>query len=85
MSKLTFKGFVPEDDPMFSSGPEIFSRPESKPPPTSKATTTTDVTPVRKSPVLSEDESMKAGEQVPPSGMTPEESLVDRISNRLRD
>lgn len=29
MGKLTYKGLVPKDDPMFSTGPELFSRPES--------------------------------------------------------
>jgi hypothetical protein len=26
MGKLTYKGLVPRDDPMFSTGPEVFSR-----------------------------------------------------------
>ena len=26
MGKLTYKGFVPKDDPMFSTGPGVFSR-----------------------------------------------------------
>ena len=30
MGKGTHLGFVPKDDPMFSTGPEIFSRPGSK-------------------------------------------------------
>jgi hypothetical protein len=30
MGKLTFKGPVPKDDPLFSSGPEFFVRPGSK-------------------------------------------------------
>jgi len=30
MGKGTHRGFVPKDDPMFSTGPEIFSRPGSK-------------------------------------------------------
>ncbi len=29
MRKITLIGPVPQDDPMFSSGPELFSRPES--------------------------------------------------------
>ncbi len=28
MGKITLEGFVPQDDPMFSSGPELFSPPE---------------------------------------------------------
>ena len=31
MGKTTWRGPVPKDDPMFSGGPEIFSRPVSKP------------------------------------------------------
>lgn len=31
MGKATYKGLVPLGDPMFSTGPELFSRPESNP------------------------------------------------------
>ena len=40
MGKATFKGFVPPDDPMFSTGPEIFSRHESSASSPSSATST---------------------------------------------
>lgn len=29
MGKATYKGLVPPDDPMFLTGPELYSRPES--------------------------------------------------------
>lgn len=29
MGKLTYKGLVPKDDPMFLTGPELITRPES--------------------------------------------------------
>jgi hypothetical protein len=45
MGKLTLKGFVPKDDPMFSGGFEIFSRPESKPSSTNTAKSTTGESP----------------------------------------
>lgn len=32
MGKATFVGFVPKDDPMFSGGPQLFSRPGSNQP-----------------------------------------------------
>ena len=47
MGKLTLAGFVPRDDPMFSTGPEIFSRPEYKPSSTSTAKSTTGATPAK--------------------------------------
>lgn len=31
MGKATYKGFVPPDDPMFSTGPELISRRASTP------------------------------------------------------
>lgn len=49
MGKGTFKGFVPKDDPMFSTGPELFSRPEYKPSSTSSAKSTTGATPAKPS------------------------------------
>lgn len=39
MGKGTYKGLVPQDDPMFSTGPELFSRPGSK---TSSVTSASD-------------------------------------------
>ena len=44
MGKLTYKGLVPPDDPMFSSGPEMFSRSETKPSsPTSESAVTAEI------------------------------------------
>jgi hypothetical protein len=40
MGKATYKGLVPKDDPMFSTGPELFSRPESSKSSTSTQTNT---------------------------------------------
>jgi hypothetical protein len=45
MGKLTYKGLVPRDDPMFSTGPEIFSRLESSASSTTSANATTGATP----------------------------------------
>jgi hypothetical protein len=44
MEKATYKGLVPQDDPMFSTGPELFSRPESNESSTSSPTATSGVT-----------------------------------------
>jgi hypothetical protein len=40
MGKLTLTGLKPPDDPMFTGGPEVFSRPGSNPPsaPSARAT-----------------------------------------------
>ena len=57
MGNLTFRGFVPKDDPMFSGGPEIFSRPESRQSPTTSAPGTTGVTPASKSSASDADSS----------------------------
>ena len=40
MGNLTFKGFVPRDDPMFLTGPELFSRADYLPSSTSTAKST---------------------------------------------
>lgn len=40
MGKATYKGLVPPGDPIFSTGPELFSRPESNP----SSKTTSEVT-----------------------------------------
>ncbi len=44
MGKATYKGLVPQDDPMFSTGPEIFSRPESNESSTTSQKVTTGAT-----------------------------------------
>ena len=45
MGKITYKGLVPKDDPMFSNGPELFSRPAYKPSSKSTAKNTAGATP----------------------------------------
>ena len=45
MGKATYKGLVPQDDPMFSTGPELFSRPESNESLTNTPTDTAGATP----------------------------------------
>lgn len=45
MGKATYKGLVPKDDPMFSTGPELFSRPESNESSTNTPADTTGATP----------------------------------------
>lgn len=40
MGKITFKGLVPKDDPMFSTGPQLFSRPGSSESSTTSASAT---------------------------------------------
>jgi hypothetical protein len=45
MGKITRLGLVPQDDPMFLTGPELFSRPGSKPSSTTSASGTGGVTP----------------------------------------
>jgi hypothetical protein len=49
MGKATYKGLVPSDDPMFSGGPQMFSRPESKPSSMTSASDTTGATPEQSS------------------------------------
>ncbi len=44
MGKITLRGPVPKDDPMFSTGPEIISRHESSESSTNSASDTTGVT-----------------------------------------
>ncbi len=61
MGKATYKGLVPPDDPMFSNGPEMFSRPESKPSSMTSASDTTGVTPAQSSSVETEADGKELG------------------------
>ena len=49
MGKLTYKGLVPRDDPMFSTGPEVFSRRGSSESSSSSPMSTSGETPVESS------------------------------------
>ena len=59
MGKLTSAGFVPKDDPMFSTGPELFSRPEYKKSSTNTAKNTTGATLAKSSSVGGEADKMR--------------------------
>jgi hypothetical protein len=61
MGKLTYKGLVPPDDPMFSSGPEMFSRPESRPSSMTSVRDTTGATPAQSSSVETEADGKELG------------------------
>lgn len=61
MGKLTYKGLVPPDDPMFSGGYEMFSRPESSRSSTASVSDTTGATPAPSSSVETEAEAKELG------------------------
>jgi hypothetical protein len=46
MGKLTLRGPVPKDHPMFSGGPEVLSRPESRPSSKNSLSATVGATPL---------------------------------------
>lgn len=56
MGKLTYKGFVPKDDPMFSTGPKLFSRRESTPSSPTSASATDGEMPAKSGSVETETE-----------------------------
>lgn len=64
MGKLTYKGFVPKDDPMFSTGPEAFSRLASTPSSETSPSATTGATRAKSdsAPVETEQDGLRAQE-----------------------
>ena len=61
MGKATYKGLVPPDDPMFSGGPQMFSRVESKPSPVTSVSVTAGATPVQSSLVETQADGKEVG------------------------
>ena len=81
MGKSTYAGLVPKDDTMFSGGPQIFSRHESKKSSTNSAPATTGVTPERTSPEALRDRAKEKGLADRMAKMTPEQ--MDELTRGL--
>jgi hypothetical protein len=75
MGKLTWRGPVPKDDPMFSTGPELFSPLASSELEKSSVTGTVEATPVTTSAVTEDDARVGLKLETPRSSsrLTPSE------------